>query len=336
MRILITGGCGYIGVELAKAYSARKITVFVLDNLSTPFAKKNSELLKKLPKVKFEESDVTNYTKIKKIFKKVKPHAVFHLAGMHNVQFSLENPIDDAKVNILSSLNILEATRHHTPKAIIVYPSTHRIYGNLEYLEFLDDKTRFMPAYFPNGFNENIQTDFQTPNTCSIGAVEQYMLDYYRLYKIKTIVLRQSVVVGKKQNLDSDDFVESIVKFAINQREKNANESITLLGKGKEVIDILYIDDLIESYMNSVDFIDKTEGQIFNIGGGVENTLSGIELIKYLESTLNFKLNYKLEKVNTKQKSYFTNYQKARSLMHWGPKLKKEQILQELTNYYMN
>lgn len=338
MNVLVTGGCGFAGKYLVANLLEKGHHVSVLDNLSGKMARQTFKQFQKKKQVTFFRIDILKYKDVLKCIEEVQPDFVYHFAGQHSVRKSVENPAFDAQVNIIGTLNLLEAIRHIRIDAPFIFSSSTYVYGKLDYIELLTDNFRFTAANYPNGFNEDMKKDSHLPNTCALGAAEQYIIDYHRLYGMKTAVFRQSQIVGEKLHLEEEDFFESIIKAAIEQKvSKKPSESIEIYGNGKDVVDILYISDLVECYMTSLEYFDRIDGQILNIGGGVDNSVSKLELLRMLEEKLGIKIKYNLNPEKTvRQNFYVTNYQKARSSMHWGPTIFREDIVQKLISHYIN
>ena len=318
MRILITGGCGFLGSNLAQTCFENGNDVTVIDNLSRSGTDKNCEWLKTLAqekKVKFNfvKSDTKDFSPISEIVKELKPIIIFHLAGQVAMTTSLENPRRDFDTNVVGGFNILESVRQFSPESIILYSSTNKVYGDLEHVSIEEAETRYVTPKFPKGFDEKIGLDFQSPYGCSKGATDQYMLDYARLFKLKTVVFRHSTIFGGRQFATFDQgWVGWFTQQAIKTKKGLLKEPFTIAGTGKQVRDILFISDLIDCYFKAVNSISKTAGQAYNIGGGMENSLSLLELFQILESQLSVKLNFtKLDWRASDQRVFVADTSKA-------------------------
>jgi len=338
MNVLVTGGCGFPGKHLVLALLKKKHNVTILDNLSSDTSEQNLEEIKSYQKVNFFQSDISIYKDVKKCIKESSPHFVYHLAGQHSIAASVKNPARDAEINIVGTLNLLEALRHYCKETPLLYVSTSYVYGKLENIEILEDTHRYSASYYPNGFTEDTKKDAHLPNTCSIGAAEQYVIDYRRLYGLRTAVFRQSQIVGNRISIKDEDFIEHIVQTAVLQKKNPTSAPvIDIYGNGKDVCDILHISDLVLCYLAALEYFEKIDGHYLNIGGGVENSISKLELLIMLEEKLGIKLEYKLSpKKKARYKYYITNFQKARSFLHWGPKTFRDQSIQQLVEFYMN
>ena len=196
MKYLITGGCGFLGSNLALEVLSKDEDLYIFDNLYRESSYKNLEWLKHRGKFKFIHADVRNRDDVENMIKSIKPDIIFHLAGQVAMTTSLENPRMDFEVNTLGSLNILESVRKYLPDSIIIYSSTNKVYGDLNYLKYQEKETRYIAVDYPNGFDENLKLDFHSPYGCSKGAADQYMLDYARIFGLNTVVFRHSSMYG--------------------------------------------------------------------------------------------------------------------------------------------
>lgn len=190
---------------------------------------------------------------------------------------SLENPRMDFEVNTLGSLNILESVKKYPSNSIIIYSSTNKVYGDLNYLKYHEMEKRYVAVEYPNGFDENLKLDFHSPYGCSKGAADQYMLDYARMFGLKTIVFRHSSMYGGRQFATYDQgWIGWFCQKAIETKKGVLKEPFTISGNGKQVRDILYIKDVVELYFKTIEKAEEVKGEAFSIGG-MEN---GISLFK--------------------------------------------------------
>ena len=269
-RILITGGAGFIGINSAFYYLKKGNKVFIFDNFSRKGSRANVASLQTQFNKKdliVVEGNMSDRTKIDELVNKV--DIVLHLAAQVAVTSSVINPREDFEINALGTFNILEAVRSSKNKPILLYTSTNKVYGELDDLKIIERKTRYEFVGLENGISEERRLDFHSPYGCSKGAADQYVRDYARIYKLKTIVFRQSCIYGPHQFGVED---QGWVAWFIIALMKNKN--ITIYGNGKQVRDLLYVDDLIKAYDLAIENIETTKGQIYNIGGGVKNTIS--------------------------------------------------------------
>ncbi|KKQ40665.1 MAG: CDP-paratose 2-epimerase (CDP-tyvelose 2-epimerase) [Candidatus Magasanikbacteria bacterium GW2011_GWA2_37_8] len=326
MKYLITGGCGFLGSNLAHHLIATDNNQLVIvDNLSRTGSRSNLDWLKESGEFAFYECDVRNYEDLGEIIKKEMPDVVFHLAGQVAMTTSLQDPIYDFSVNALGTINLLENIRRYDQNAIVVYSSTNKVYGDLEWVNYQENSTRYVSADYPQGFAENVPLSFSSPYGCSKGSADQYMLDYYKVFGVKTVVFRHSSMFGGRQFSTADQgwigwFCQEALKFV---KEPNYS-GLTVSGNGKQVRDILFADDMVDLYFAAVDNIDKTAGQCFNIGGGMENSMSILELFDMLEEELKVKIKYtNLPTRVSDQKIFVADLTKIKKYTGWSPRVDK-------------
>jgi CDP-paratose 2-epimerase len=324
MKYLITGGCGFLGSNLASEVLAKSEELYVFDNLYRESTYKNLEWLRSKGKFKFIHADIRNWNDIENVIKSIKPNVIFHLAGQVAMTTSLENPRMDFEVNALGSLNILESVRKYSPDSIVIYSSTNKVYGDLEYFNYQETETRYVAVDYPNGFDENLKLDFHSPYGCSKGAADQYMLDYARMFGLKTVVFRHSSMFGEGQFSTYDQgWIGWFCQKAL-ETKKGSIDEFTISGNGKQVRDVLHAEDVVDLYFKAVERIEGAEGQAFNIGGGMENSVSLLELFEMLGKELDVKLRYKkLPWRVSDQKVFVADISKARERIGWQPKIDK-------------
>jgi CDP-paratose 2-epimerase len=194
---------------------------------------------------------------------------VFHFAGQVAVTTSVHNPQEDFAINAQGTLNVLEAARQMKPPPALLFTSTNKVYGGLEGVQIVEEKTRYRLRDRDQGIPETFPLDFHSPYGCSKGAADQYVRDYHRIYGLPTIVFRMSCIYGCRQlGTEDQGWVAHLARTALDGRE------LTVYGDGKQVRDVLYVDDLVEAMVKAVDRIDRTAGQVYNVGGGPANTVS--------------------------------------------------------------
>lgn len=321
MKFLITGGCGFLGSNLAAEVLTRKEELCVFDNLSRIGSERNLEWLNTNGNFLFIRGDIRSKNDIEKAIINFKPDVIFHLAGQVAMTTSIADPRYDFEVNALGSLNVLEIVRQYSPETIIIYSSTNKVYGDLEWVEYEETEMRYVAKNFLKGFDENTPLDFHSPYGCSKGAADQYMLDYARIFGLKTVVFRHSSMYGGRQFSTYDQgWVGWFCQQAIFQKEGKLKEPFTISGNGKQVRDVLHAEDMKKLYFLAIEHIDQAKGEVFNIGGGFENSLSLLELFALLEQKINQKMVYnKLDSRQSDQKIFIANRQKASSLLGWHP-----------------
>jgi len=319
MRYLITGGCGFIGSNLAAEVLKRGDELFVFDNLFRFGSGQNLEWLKKQGEFKYYPFDIRNYNDVEIVIKEVKPDVIFHLAGQVAMTTSLQNPRLDFETNTLGTHNLLEAVRKYSPLSMILYSSTNKVYGDLKYLTYEETATRYICREYPDGFDEDVKLNFTTPYGCSKGSADQFLLDYYKMFGIRTVVFRHSSMYGGNQHATYDQgWVGWFIQKALEIKSGTAVEQFTISGNGKQVRDVLHADDVVNLYFKALGKIDQAKGQAFNIGGGIENSLSLLELFTMLEDILMIKMNYKqLPFRESDQLVFVANNNKSCDLIEW-------------------
>ena len=334
MKYMITGGCGFLGSNIASQILKQNDRLLIYDNLSRVGSEKNLKWLKTLNSFEFINDNINNFETLSNIVKKYQPDVIYHLAGQVAMTTSIKNPRLDFVTNVLGSLNILESVRLFSPNTIVIYSSTNKVYGDFEYLHFDETDTRFICKEFPNGFDESMYLDFHSPYGCSKGSADQYMLDYARVFGIKTIVFRHSSMYGARQFGTYDQgWISWFCQKAV-ETKYNKNTTFTISGNGKQVRDVLHSDDMIKLYLLAPTHIDKAKGQAFNIGGGMVNSLSILELFVFLEKELNIKLNYtNLPPRESDQKIFVANNTKASNMFGWTPKISKEYGIRKMLSW---
>ncbi len=335
MKYLITGGCGFLGSNLAAEVLSLGHELVVFDNLYREGTEKNLEWLRSLGEFTFYRSDIRNFDDVSTVFQKEKPDVVFHVAGQVAMTTSLDRPRFDMEINVLGTHNLLESIRRYSPEAMVVYSSTNKVYGDLEDHKYDEGEKRYSMPDFPNGLPESTTLDFRTPYGCSKGAADQYMLDYSRSFGIKSVVFRHSSIFGGRQFSTFDQgWIGWFVSRAIETKRGNLSEAFTVSGNGKQVRDVLFSEDIVRCYFSAIENIDKTKGQAFNIGGGANNSLSILELFEMLEEEMGIKLNYKeLPPRSSDQKSFIADIAKANEYFNWKPTVDKRTGIKKMINW---
>jgi CDP-paratose 2-epimerase len=323
MKILITGGCGFLGSNLAAEALKKQEELIIIDNLSRLGAENNLKWLKQKGKFTFHLSDIRDHLNLDNIIKKQQPDVVFHLAGQVAMTTSIEDPKYDFEVNTLGTLNLLEAIRKYSPKTIVIYSSTNKVYGDLNWVNYTEKDTRYIAKDFLDGFSEDTPLEFSSPYGCSKGAADQYMLDYYRIFNIQTVVFRHSSMYGERQFATFDQgWIGWFCKKAMEIKNNQTNEPISISGNGKQVRDVLHSQDMINLYFAAVKNIDKVSGKAFNIGGGMSNSLSLLELFNLLEKKLSINIEYnKLPPRMSDQKIFVADLKSISEAISWEPKV---------------
>ena len=282
--VLITGGAGFIGSNLADRLAADGHEVIVFDALSRPGVERNLAWLKARhpAKVTGVVGDVRDEQALAQVCREAQ--VVFHLAAQVAVTTSLADPMDDFATNIRGTLNVLEALRARGAKTPVVFASTNKVYGDLADIPLQVVEDAYQPAdpdVRSRGVGEARPLDFHTPYGCSKGAADQYVLDYSRSFGLPTCVLRMSCIYGPRQmGTEDQGWVAHFLIRAL------AGEPISIYGDGRQVRDILYVADAVEAYINAWRRIASVSGRAFNLGGGRANAVSLRQLIAHIEHLL--------------------------------------------------
>jgi CDP-paratose 2-epimerase len=321
MKLLITGGCGFLGSNLASDAIERGDEVIIFDSLYRSGSRENLAWLQSQGGFTFEHGDIRNQNDITRIVQLYKPDVIFHLAGQVAMTTSISNPRMDFEVNVMGTHNLLEAVRLHVPDATVVYSSTNKVYGDLEQFNYRETATRYECIDRVNGFDETTQLDFHSPYGCSKGAADQYMLDYARIFGLNTVVFRHSSMYGGRQFATYDQgWVGWFCQKAIETKNGIVESPFTISGTGKQVRDVLHADDMKTLYMSAVNNIKVARGQAFNVGGGITNSLSLLELFELLNEINGVELVYtKLPVRESDQRVFVADIAKAYDLLRWKP-----------------
>jgi len=329
MNWLITGGCGFVGSNLADALLAKGDDVVILDNLSRVGSRDNLDWLRSRhgDEWRFQESDVRDSESVSALIKETKPYALAHLAGQVAMTTSLQNPRLDFEINVLGSVNILEAVRLYSPSTIVLYSSTNKVYGDLDWVRYKELETRYIAPDYPGGFNETTPLSFHSPYGCSKGSADQYMLDYARMFGLQTVVFRHSSMYGGRQFATYDQgwigwFCQKAIEAKQAQKRCLPMPRFTIYGNGKQVRDVLHKADIVGLYTTAVASIEQCAGEALNIGGGMKNSLSLLELFTLLDGILDIKLVYdNLPPRESDQKVFVASINKVIKTLKWRPKV---------------
>lgn len=325
MNYFLTGGCGFLGSNLSSHLLKQGHELTLLDSLYREGASENLKWLQTQGKFRFHQEKVQSSQAVDAAIQECKPDVVFHLAGQVAMTTSISDPRLDFETNVVGGMNVLEAVRKFSPQSIVIYSSTNKVYGDLEDIPTIEDETRYRAKGYDQGFDEALRLDFRSPYGCSKGAIDQYMLDYSRIFDLKTVVFRHSSIFGGRQFSTVDQgWIGWFVKQAVETAKDPGRKPFTICGNGKQVRDVLFADDLIRCYLGAIAHIEQTKGQAYNIGGGIKNSLSLLELFGILEKELNVKLNFeKLPWRQSDQKVFVANTEKAFQHFKWKPEVDK-------------
>lgn len=329
MKILITGGCGFIGSNTADYFLKKGHDVVVLDDLSRKGTPLNLDWLKSNHAgIKFIKADIRNDQKVLEQAVEGKD-VVLHFAAQVAVTTSVANPREDFDINALGTFNVLEAIRKSRSKPILIFSSTNKVYGGMENIKIHEKDGRYAYVDLPNGISEEAGLDFHSPYGCSKGCADQYVRDYSRIYGLKTVVFRQSCIYGYRQfGVEDQGWVAWFTIATL------FNQPLIIYGDGKQVRDVLFIEDLINAYELAIKNIDKTSGQVYNIGGGPQNQMSLLELIKYLEKEFNKKIQYSFAEWRPGDQPVFVcDISKTKRDFGWEPHINTEEGVKKLAKW---
>ena len=322
MNILITGGAGFIGSNVAERFLKKGCNVSVFDNLSRRGTSWNLDWLRRnYRKMKFIKGDIRKYNDLLSAFRKNRYDAVFHFAAQVAVTTSVTNPREDFEINALGTFNLLEAVRNTGQSPVILYSSTNKVYGGMTDIKITERDGKYCYESIPGGIDETRLLDFHSPYGCSKGTADQYMIDYARIYGLKTVVFRQSCIYGYRQfGIEDQGWVAWFTIAAMLEKP------LTIYGDGKQVRDVLFIEDLADAYEAAIDNIEKCGGQAFNVGGGPNNTMSLLELIAFLEKFFGRKIPLKFADWRPgDQPVFICDITKAGKVFGWQPKTSPEE-----------
>ncbi len=338
MKYLITGGCGFLGTNLADEILNRGEDLIIFDNLYRNGSAENLEWLKKRGTFKFIHGDIRNTNDVDNLIKENRPDVVFHLAGQVAMTTSITDPRMDMEVNVIGSFNLLDAVRKYCPDTAVIYSSTNKVYGDLERYSYEETSTRYRCLEKPHGFDENVPLDFHSPYGTSKGSADQYMLDFARIYGLKTVVFRHSSMYGGRQFATYDQgWIGWFTQKAIEIQQGVLQEPFTISGNGKQVRDIVYASDMIALYLKAADNIECIKGEVFNVGGGMQNSFSLLELFDFLETELDIVMHYRMIPVReSDQKVFVADIRKITAMIGWEPKVSKEEGIKKMIAWLTN
>lgn len=327
MKILITGGAGFIGSNLTAHFLRAGHAVTIFDNFSRRGGEANLAWLQAevAPGPEVIRGDVRDAEAIARAARG--QEAIFHLAGQVAVTTSVTDPRHDFETNALGTFNTLEAARASGKQPIFIYTSTNKVYGGMEAARVQEGPQRYAFADLPHGVAETWPLDFHSPYGCSKGTGDQYVRDYARIYGLPTVVFRQSSIYGPRQfGVEDQGWIAFLAICAA------TGQPITIYGDGKQVRDILYIDDLARAFEAAVAGIDRTAGQVYNIGGGAGRTLSiWTETGPLLEQLAGHALPARYGEWRPgDQRIYVSDIRKAEAELRWTPQVEPAEGVRRL------
>jgi CDP-paratose 2-epimerase len=315
LKLLITGGAGFIGTNVAEKFLPLSDKIFILDNFQRSTSRLNATFLKKLSnKIQIVEGSVLDAELVKQLVSQV--DVVIHLAAQVAVTTSLLDPEADFDTNVRGSFTVLEAIRKYNPAATILYSSTNKVYGDLANLVF-DPMV---------GIDETAPIDLYSPYGCSKGAADLYFLDYARSFGIKSVVFRQSCIYGPHQfGLEDQGWLAFFVLQYLRRKP------ITIYGNGLQVRDMLAVEDLTDLYVRAVEQISNVKGEVFNTGGGTKNSTNILDALAKIEKLVGHKTEINFAEKRLGDQDYFVaNTQKAKKYLDWQPTTNYEVGLKNL------
>jgi CDP-paratose 2-epimerase len=317
MKTIITGGAGFIGSNAAMRYVKKGHQVIVVDSLAREGSSKNLHWLRSQGSLEFVQLDIRDAGELARLFHQHRDaDQVLHLAGQVAVTTSVTSPRTDFEVNALGTFNVLEAMRLAGMAATLIYSSTNKVYGEMTDVGAVERGGRYQYQLLPHGVTEERNLDFHSPYGCSKGAADQYVIDYHRIYGLRTVVFRQSCIYGYRQFGAEDQGWVAWFMIA-----SQLGRPITVYGDGMQVRDVLFIDDLLEAY-DAAFAAPHAAGRVYNIGGGPDNVLSLRELLAYIEKRQKRKLLHDVAGWRPgDQKVFVSDIRRAQTELGWTPKI---------------
>lgn len=315
--VLVTGAAGFIGCNFVRQLVDAGAKVTALDNFSRANSSWNAEMLQlELGRdLQVIDADVRDADSVSEAT--AKADAIVHLAGQTAVTRSIADPRGDFLDNALGTFNVLEAARQSGRDPIVLYASTNKVYGALDDLEIIEEHDHYRFTDLPDGVDESRPVDFVSPYACSKGAAERYVVDYARTYGLRTVAFRQSCIYGEHQLGVEDQGWLAWFLLAL-----RAGRPLTIFGDGKQVRDLLHVDDLFACFSAAIAHIDTAAGQAYNVGGGQPNSLSiWWQLAPLLEDALDSRIpvpSFAPWRLGD-QKIFIADSGKANRELNWAP-----------------
>ena len=328
-RILITGGAGFVGCNAARFFRARNWGVTVLDNLSRQGTDQNLRWLRDSTSFEFEQVDVRDRAGVDRVLSGQRYDAVLHLAAQVAVTTSVTDPSTDFAINALGTFHVLDAIRRFRPEAVFINASTNKVYGKIAAAEYELRDGRYAYVNRPFGIDESEPLDFLSPYGCSKGAADQYALDFARIYQIPATSFRQSCIYGPRQfGVEDQGWVAWFAIASLLGRD------ITIYGDGRQVRDVLHVEDLVRAYEAAIRAPEKVAAQAFNIGGGSGSILSLLDLVRMLEGRLrrSIPLNWGDWRPGD-QRVYVSDIRKLETTLGWKPEIDAEAGVAQLIDW---
>ncbi|NJL72925.1 MAG: NAD-dependent epimerase/dehydratase family protein [Candidatus Competibacteraceae bacterium] len=330
-KFMVIGGAGFIGCNSVKRLLSLGHEVVVVDNLSRKGTQSNLDWLRTQGEFCFEQVDIRDAAAMERVFQThTGLDTVLHLAGQVAVTTSVINPREDFEINALGTLNVLEGIRLSGQRPLVIYSSTNKVYGGMEEIVIEEQATRYAYRDYPLGIPETATLDFHSPYGCSKGAADQYVRDYARIYDIPSVVMRQSCIYGYRQfGVEDQGWVAWFVIAAV------LGKPISIYGNGKQVRDVLFVEDLVDAYLAASAQKDAVAGKIFNVGGGAKFQMSiWAEFGPILDGLLGRKIDVTYGDWRPgDQPVYISDIRKAADELGWQPKVSVEDGVSRLFHW---
>jgi CDP-paratose 2-epimerase len=330
--VVIFGGAGFVGSNwahhLLKATDAR---VLIFDNLSRNGVHNNLDWLRREAKdperLKITIGDVRDAASVQKAVQGATE--IYHFAAQVAVTSSVIDPRHDFDVNALGTLNVLEAARKSGRQPFILFTSTNKVYGNLGEKQLVLTGKRYCAVEQP-GVNESQPLDLYSPYGCSKGTADQYVHDYSRMFALPTVVFRMSCIAGPRQFGNEDQGWVAHFLYSALQGKR-----ITIYGDGRQVRDVLCVHDLVRAFAKVREQIEKTAGQIYNVGGGIENSVSLREVIEEIQLLTGKRLQFEMQRPRPGDQLYYvTDFEKLRKHTGWRPQMNVRQTVEAIYGWW--
>ena len=328
---LISGGAGFIGSNYTHRLIQRGEKVTIFDNLSRGGAPRNIAWLEETfgkDAFRLIVGDLRDADLLRESAKDA--DVIVHLAGQVAVTTSVLNPRDDFEANALGTFNALEAARLSERNPVFIYSSTNKVYGGMDDVEVIEEATRWLYANLEYGCSEEQPLDFHSPYGCSKGTGDQYVRDYARIYGLRSVVFRQSCIYGPRQfGVEDQGWLAWMMIAAVTGRQ------ITVYGDGKQVRDVLHVNDLLNAYDLAVEKIDDVKGQVYNVGGGTRNVMAiWAEFGPILEKLLGREIEVARDDWRPgDQRVFYADFRKAKRELGWEPKIDLEEGMELLFDW---
>ncbi len=332
--ILITGGAGFVGTNVARSYLAEGQPVHIFDNLSRDGVASNISELQAMygRDLRFTQADVQSSDDMEHAVESAK--VVYHLAAQVAVTSSLANPMADLETNLLGTMRLLEAVRRSGAQIPVLFTSTNKVYGKLGAIGLQRRASRWEPQskqFAEHGAGEDQPLEFLSPYGCSKGSADQYVLDYAHSFHIPATVFRMSCIYGPYQ-LGSED--QGWVAHFIRQAMKR--EPVTIFGDGRQVRDLLFVGDLVSAMRKALDNMALAGGEAFNLGGGPANSTSLLELLRDIGELVGHpvEIEWSAERL-ADQRWYVADTGKISARLGWAPRTSIQEGLRALRDWYL-